>query len=169
MTKARSHPGFTLLELVLVLVVLVIALSVTAPNLRGWSRGQVLRNAAEQFVAMTNRARSLSVSEMRMYRIEIDANAGLYQLTMQENQAFVTSATTWGRPVELPAGVTMRFGKQSPGTDEPDADAYTSTVRFYPTGRTEPATVTFTAEAGGAITVQCDSPAGGFAMVGGTR
>jgi len=107
MNTTRSHHGFTLLELVLVMVVLVVALGITAPSLRGWSRAQVLRDAADQFVSVTHRARSQAVSEMRIYRVEMDASAGRYQLTMQEEQAFVSIPATWGRTIQLPASVTF--------------------------------------------------------------
>lgn len=169
MNTTRSHHGFTLIELVLVMVVLVVALGITAPSLRGWSRGQVLRDAADQLVSVTHRARSQAVSEMRIYRVEMDARAGRYQLTMQEEQAFVSIPATWGRPIQLPAGVTMRFGKTLQNKAEQNDDVFADVFRFYPTGRTEPASVTFASDAGGSITVECRSPAEGFVVSGGAR
>src|ERR1700744_5175693 len=81
--------GFTLLELVLVMVIIVIALSIVAPKLTGFSRGRQLHDAADQFLSMTRLARSQAATNGTVYRITIDAQNGSYQLTRQDGQNFV--------------------------------------------------------------------------------
>jgi len=39
-------------------------------------------------------------------------------------------------------------------------------IRFFPTGRTDPATVKISAQDGDTISVQCTTPASDFALVG---
>src|SRR3954468_14738547 len=94
----RSEPrGFTLLELILVLVIMSIALAMAAPSLKGWSRGGKLRDAGEQFLALTRYALAQSAAESRVYRLNVDVQGGRYWLTAADGAAFANLGNEFGR------------------------------------------------------------------------
>ena len=54
--------GFTLVELILVMALLVIAVSLVAPNLSGFARGRALNSEAKQILALMHQGQSRAVS-----------------------------------------------------------------------------------------------------------
>jgi prepilin-type N-terminal cleavage/methylation domain-containing protein len=92
LTRSRIQSrGFTLIELILVMVIISIALGYAAPSLRGWGQGQKLRNAADEFVAATGTARSLAVSDAAIYALEINPGDNTYSIKLVDQ---VTGAKT---------------------------------------------------------------------------
>jgi prepilin-type N-terminal cleavage/methylation domain-containing protein len=159
MNRRPQHRGFTLLELVLVMVVVCTALAMAAPSLSGWSRGAKLRDAADQFFAVTRYARAESASSCQVHRLYVDPSAGRYWLAAQDGQQFVELSTGLGRAVVVPDGFRINL-----------TDAQSKTlefVEFYPTGRTTPAHFSITADNGETINYECPSPAEGFRLTNG--
>lgn len=72
--------GFTLIELILVMTILVIVLSVSAPSLSRFFRGRTLDSEAKRFLALTRYGQSRAVSEGLPILVWIDAQAGTYGL-----------------------------------------------------------------------------------------
>ena len=168
MKRTRKHPGFTLLELVLVMVIIAIALAAAAPKLRGWSRGQQLREAADSFVYFTRYARAQAVSDGIIYRLTVDANNGTYTLTKQDGDNFVAAPFDYGDTQRVPQGYRIELIQQQqqqqaavPAADVPN------TIDFYPSGRTQMASVRISASSGDGITVSCLGAAEQFAVVTG--
>jgi len=62
MRSRYRHPGFTLLELILVMVILATVMALAAPKLQSWRQGGKLRNSADEFVAATRFARTRAIS-----------------------------------------------------------------------------------------------------------
>ncbi|HEX4265090.1 MAG TPA: GspH/FimT family pseudopilin [Verrucomicrobiae bacterium] len=58
----HSSSGFTLIEMILVLALLVIAVSFVAPHLSGFFRGRTLNSEAKQIVALMHEGQSRAVS-----------------------------------------------------------------------------------------------------------
>lgn len=58
----HSNSGFTLIELILVLALLVVAVSFVAPHLSGFFRGRTLNSEGRQIVALMHQAQSRAVS-----------------------------------------------------------------------------------------------------------
>lgn len=54
--------GFTLIELILVMTLLVIGVSFISPNLRGFFRGRMVQSEARQIISMAHGAQSRAVS-----------------------------------------------------------------------------------------------------------
>lgn len=82
----RSNPaaasGFTLLELVLVMLLVAVALAISAPTLRGFRQAHDLDGHARSVVALTTWARTQAVSEGRTYvlsatPVQVRTGAGL--------------------------------------------------------------------------------------------
>jgi type II secretion system protein H len=78
---ARRHAGFTLIELILVMAVLVIVLAMVAPSLGGFFRGRTLDSEAHRFVSLTRHAESRAVSEGVPMLLWIDVQQRAYGLS----------------------------------------------------------------------------------------
>jgi prepilin-type N-terminal cleavage/methylation domain-containing protein len=59
----RSQCAFTLVELILVMVLLVVAVSLVAPNLGGFVRARALDSEARRLIAMMNEGKARAISE----------------------------------------------------------------------------------------------------------
>jgi type II secretion system protein H len=166
----KHRGGFTLLELVLVMVIMCTALALVAPSLRGWSHGAELRDAADQFVAITRLARSQAAANSSTYRMVIDSQAGTYKLMQQNGQDFIELGTSWGRAYQLPEGVHIELAKNLAGAPTGNtfannaAPAPPNTIDFYATGRTEQVQVRMSSDHGGQFVITCPSPAEGFVI-----
>lgn len=153
MRNRRRHPrAFTLLELVLVLVLLATAMAVVAPSFSGFRRGGELRDAADQFVALTRYARSQAAASGATHRIEIDEQKNTYRVLVQNGESYESVGTSWGRAFPLPEGATIRV----------NGSGSVKTVDFHPTGRLDPVTVTIANARGDSIAIIAPTPAEGF-------
>src|ERR1041385_3547304 len=75
--------GFTLIELILVMTVLTIAVSITAPALANFFRGRSLDSEARRLLALTRQGQSRAVSEGVPMELGVDAAQGTYGLTAE--------------------------------------------------------------------------------------
>ena len=76
-SEVRRSSGFTLIELILVLALLTIAISLTAPSLANFFRGRALDSEARRLLALTHQGQSRAVSEGVPMELWIDASQGL--------------------------------------------------------------------------------------------
>src|SRR6266705_2131210 len=72
--------AFTLIELILVMTVLTIAVSLTAPSLANFFRGRSLDSEARRLLALTRQGQSRAVSEGIPMELWVDATRGAYGL-----------------------------------------------------------------------------------------
>jgi len=79
--RRSNFRGFTLIELVLVMVIIAIISVVVVPQLSGFSKGRKLSNEADRFLSVANWARGQAISRGVTYRLNIDENARRYWLT----------------------------------------------------------------------------------------
>lgn len=181
MTKQfRHHAGFTLLELVLVMVIVCVALAMVAPSLAGWNQGSKLRDAGEQLLATIHYARTQSIANGQTYRLNIDTRANTYYLTAQDGQQFVNLANEYGRVFTLPDGFRIDVTAQpavtqqqaQPGGQQYNASAAAaaaptngSAIEFYPTGRTQVAQIRINGYGKDQTILECATPAEGFRVV----
>ncbi|HEV7299345.1 MAG TPA: GspH/FimT family pseudopilin [Tepidisphaeraceae bacterium] len=148
--------AFTLIEMVLVMVVLAIGVSLTAPSLRGWSQGATLRDAGQQFLAATQLARSQAAATGVPHRLQVDTAANTYVLGALNGAEWLPVPGEFGQPTALPA--EHRIEINTTGT-EPNA------IDFYPNGRTTPCSVRLIGRTGEAIEFACAFPAEPFQRV----
>src|SRR6476660_1562259 len=78
--KVFAVRGFTLIELILVMTVLTIAVSLTAPALANFFRGRSLDSEARKLLALTRFGQSRAVSEGIPMELWLDATRGAYGL-----------------------------------------------------------------------------------------
>lgn len=157
MRRRPGHRGFTLLELVLVLMIVGAALAMIAPSLGGWNRGSRLRDAASDFAATARWARTQAVSTGKVHRLRVDAAAGSYWVMTQDGEEFVVDESNIGRRVTLPEGFAIEL------TGEQDRPL--EHVEFDPTGTTQPARVRIVSDVGRSIIIECLSPSDRFRVV----
>ncbi len=114
----RGSHGFSLLELILVLVILGLAYALVPPMYADTLSGSEMRRAAWQLAAGLRKARNHAVSG----RVE-----GLLTLDVEE-RSFTISGDTHSYP--LPRGLDIRLD----GTLEEMLDDRRGGIRFYPDG-----------------------------------
>src|SRR5882762_10420753 len=78
--EAGLSPAFTLIELILVMAILTIAVSITAPALSNFFHGRTLDSEARRLLSLTRQGQSRAVSEGLPVELWVDANQGLYGL-----------------------------------------------------------------------------------------
>jgi len=79
----RRSRGFTLIELMLVMSMLLIVLAVSFPSLRGFFRGRNLDSEARRFLSLTRYAQNRAVSEGYPMILWVDAKQRTYGMQAQ--------------------------------------------------------------------------------------
>jgi len=88
-TRVRGHDarlrrrGFTLIELIFVLALLVIITSIAVPRMSGFIRGRALDSESRQLIALMHAAQSRAVSEGMPMMLWFNPAAGEYGLTAE--------------------------------------------------------------------------------------
>ena len=151
MQSRQKHPGFTLLELILVMVILATVMALAAPKLSNWRKGGALRSSADDFVAATKFARTQAISSGQVCVVAIDKQGGTFNVQQQNGANYVNVDGEFGQPMRVLDGGSI---------DGPD------TISFYPTGRVQPATVKIIGDNGESVTIACGAPSEDFGIVG---
>src|SRR5271170_3694339 len=110
MRRGRIHPrGFTLLELLMVMFLILLMAALVAPSLRTFSANRDMDNDASVLVSITQYAQAQAVAQGQTYRLNLDDKAGTFWLTYREELAssFAAVMTEEGKQYQLPDGVTM--------------------------------------------------------------
>lgn len=79
----RRARGFTLVELVLVMVLLIVVASLVAPRMSSFFRGRALSAEAQRFLSLTHYAQSRAVAEGVPVLLWIDPRRSAYGLEVQ--------------------------------------------------------------------------------------
>jgi type II secretion system protein H len=157
-TRNSTLRGFTLIELILVLVILTIVVGAIAPSLRGFGIGRTRSDAATLVVTLANYARQQAVTEARAYRLNFDPAARAVWLTADAGDGtFAAPPGDYGQRFTAPDGVTL-------STDAPQ-QTDGQYVTFSATGRTDPCQVTLTDRLGNTSQIACRSATELFAVV----
>ena len=144
--------GFTLLELILVMVIISTLLAIASPSLQGFFASRRTDDAASNMLSLIKLARSLSISEGRIYRFNIDSEESSYRLTAAEKGIFTELNNEFGRDFMLPDDTSVELEKQDKNNA---AEQY---IEFYPEGKSEPGTITLTDRRGDVIKILSSSP-----------
>jgi len=154
-SPSRPGAGFTLLELVLVMLIICTVLGMASLSLRGFFASRRTADAAAQIITLTQFARGRATADGSVYRVNLDVEEGKYWLTVQKSGAFENIASEFGRVFLLPDGTTAEW------VTPLDADWTT----FYPDGRGEAAHIRLTGRQGETADIVCASPAERFHVI----
>lgn len=131
----RSSQGFTILEIIIVLFLLVGLLGIILPKI---SLEDSLGSVGRRMVGTVRSLQSLAMTTQKTVRLYVDLERGVYwPMVLDGNQEKMLTDPTWATPLKL--SETIRFsdifvaqGKKESGRVD---------LSFYPTGRIDPATM----------------------------
>ena len=158
MNRKISTTGFTLLELILVMLILTTVLGLAGPSLKGFFSMRQIEATAAQIVALTKFAQSQAVCEGRIYRLNLDVIHRTYWLTIQDQGAFIDPQTEWGRVFQLPEDVGLEV-------QDLKTKGLIYTVDFSPMNRTTPGLIRLTTLKGDRYNIMCRSATENFALI----
>ncbi len=134
-------PGFTLLELSLVLFIIGLLVTVIMPRLGDLS-GTRLESSAQRLAALVRYLNGEAAFSSQLYRLNYDLDKRIYWVSVlaadRDAREFIPDISPLARPVQLPASITFvdvhvpSAGRVSTG------QVYT---HFYPQGYTDPTVI----------------------------
>ena len=155
--RRRIASGFTLLELIIVMLIVCTVLAMAAPSLRGFFASRRTADAVDQILALTMYARTQAVSDGRVYRLNFDLDAGTYWLTAQAEGGFQGLGSEFGRTFSFPQETRADWEDSS----DASANGY---IQFYPSGRVDPCTIQLENPQGRIFRISCLSPTEAFTV-----
>jgi type II secretion system protein H len=128
-TDRRASAGFTLIELVLVMAILIVVLSMSAPSLTSFFKGRALDAEGHRFLALTRHAQNRAVSEGLPMTLWINSREGKYGLEIAPGFAELDAKAAefqLGRDLEIDVsntalGAAMRVNNEVLLRFSPDA------------------------------------------------
>ena len=168
MTRPHTQlRGFTLIELILVLIILSIMVALASPSLRGWGQGQKLKNATDEFLAATGNAKARAVAAASPFAVQINSTDNTFAVKSIEPGGVRKAVPgEFGETTTLPTDFTLKLvtggATPSPGSG---VAAGESVILFYPDARCTPAAVEITSPNGDVAKVESLSPAEPFKKV----
>jgi prepilin-type N-terminal cleavage/methylation domain-containing protein len=156
--QSARATGFTLLELILVMLILSTVLAMAAPSLRGFFGSRQAQDTAAQMLALTQFARSQAISEGVVYRLNFDTKDRVYWLTAWKSGAFEELETEFGQVFTLPKDMAMEL-------EDVDQEKGKVFVEFTPQGTVTAATIRLIDRKGQALEVTCPTVTESFSIV----
>lgn len=138
-----NSKGFSLIELLVVVVIVGILAAVALPSFIQWRRGLDYKEAARDIASILRDARARAIASNREYRVEFNIGGRQYRL-LEGTSASNTPAAYWATIcptnypncstlikdwVALPQGVNMVSGQNCGNADV--------TIEFNPNGRSD--------------------------------
>ena len=126
--QPRRQRGFTLIELILVMVLLIIVISLVTPSLSKFFGGRTLDSEVRRFVSLTRYGQSRAVSEGVPMLLWIDPKAGSYGL---QQETGYTDGDAKAQDFTVGEGLTINVGKTGA---KASTTAKRSGIHFSPDG-----------------------------------
>jgi len=101
----KSTRGFTLFELILVMLIMTIAMAIVAPSLAEFLHSRKSTNAVNQILALARHARAQALAEGKVYRLHVDTQAGEYWIESKEGAGFAAVEGENGQHFSFPEGM----------------------------------------------------------------
>jgi type II secretion system protein H len=109
MRRPNSQYAFTLLELVLVMLIIAIMSAIAAPALIRFAAGRQVDNYSRSLLAAARYARAQSISEARVYRLNLDEKTAEFWLTADNGGGtFAATGGDYSKPSNPPVGLSMK-------------------------------------------------------------
>jgi prepilin-type N-terminal cleavage/methylation domain-containing protein len=153
-----KNRGFTLLELILVMLILSTVLAMAAPSLRGFFGSRKTHDEAAQILALTQFARSQAISEGIIYRLNFDTQERTYWLTAQQSGAYEKLKTEFGQVFTIPNDIVVELK----GVQKEDNEMF---LEFTPQGTVTAGTIRLIDRRGLILEVTCPTVTESFYIV----
>lgn len=129
----RHASGFTLIELILILALLVIITSLAAPAMANFIRGRALDSESRRLFALMHAAQSRAVSEGMPIMLWVDQKNSAYG-SSEEMAGKPGSKTSDPRAEGLAVDPTLRIAVLNLGTGTPTTFNNLPAIKFLPDG-----------------------------------
>lgn len=142
-----KNKGFTLVELIVVLILISLSIALMAPSLSRLSKTVELKGAVKKISAILRYYRSEAVNQGKVYRIFFDSNLREVRIQSIESAESAESkeggeekkneGKTTQKVFVLPQGVSLKEVK----VDPPQYPSDLPTIEFYPNGGSNGGTI----------------------------
>jgi len=139
----RLARGFTIIELILVMLIVGLMVAVAAPSLNRLGARVRLDTEARRLVAIAAEARGRAAAEATPYRLRLDVGADEAWLEAMTPTGFARPPMSWAEVAPLDERVTYDVE-----AEEVDGEADGYAVRFEPDGRVGDARIMLTGSRG---------------------
>jgi type II secretion system protein H len=135
--RTRGRAGFSLIELLVVIVLMAVLTAMIVPEMRGTFEDARLRSTGRKLASAMNLAHSRAVTLQQAHRLALDAQSGRFAVERMaretEGSGFIPVSDVPGGTGELDKRITLELSKDTEGDP--------NTVSFYPNGTAEAAQI----------------------------
>ena len=150
-SEARSKLGFSLLELMVILILVALAMGIVMPSFSRGLRALELETAGRDLITHMRHARSQAIARQKVFRIILVQEEGE---DVPDSYIFANEFEQEIRKVFLPEGVSVETEEQE----------FPVRINFYANGRSSGALFTLKRETGRPMKIRVD-PITGFPKV----
>lgn len=150
-TRRTSNSGFSLIELILVLLLLSLSASMVSPMLGRFSHGRNANDAAAHLLAIMQYAQEQAIMTSNTYRLNFDTQTNSYWLSAAARGIDSRIASEIGRTFSLPMNLTLEVD----GSEDLLANRF---IQFDTDGGHDMAALKIINTQGNEILIACPSP-----------
>lgn len=165
----KSTPGFTFLEILVVISILSILFLISAPRFKGVALKNQLQTGARELALLLRLARAESIHSGFPVQVKINVDEGWYQLSLpprEEDDTYYPGEDRRRTEVERRRYLPRDVGFKEVSTDAPpvEKDKRIARVIFFPNSSATGATIVLVNKKGNTMTIDV-APSTGIARV----
>jgi prepilin-type N-terminal cleavage/methylation domain-containing protein len=134
MQSSLRRPGFSLIEIMVVIAVIVIIGAMVVPTLSNTERDLPIKSAGDTFRARLAEARGLAIENGQPIRFSLSPDGRKIRYAVDNDQFGATGDDNLGDELTLPKTVSARIINDDSGEATIDAAGWTRVATFLPDG-----------------------------------
>jgi general secretion pathway protein H len=138
------NKGFTLIEVVIVLTIIILSVALVMPSLSRFSRSIELKAAAKKVSSILKYCRSEASNRGEVYQVLFDSN--LREVKIMSLDSAKSSSKTYS----LPEGIYLK----EVDVKSPETEADLPAIEFYPSGGSNGGTIVLDRQGGAAFKIR---------------